>query len=80
MISTDSDEINWIREKVGDYLNGTVAKTESEEGVFEFIEELKREFVGASSLTRGEMLQLVNLAPRTDAEVHLVSILRCVCI
>ena len=72
MIGDHSDEIKWLREKVTGYLNDTVASEQDAEGIQAFIQAIRTQFVGPSKLTTAETLQLVNLAPRTEAEVHLV--------
>ena len=37
-----------------------------------FIGKVTLSYIGESELTRAEVLQLVNLTPRSEAEIHLV--------
>ena len=74
VIGDHSAEIKWLRDKVSKYLEQTVVLKQDADGINGFIQAASAQFVGPSKLTKAEILQLINLAPRTDAEVHLVSL------
>mmetsp|Transcript_16002 Transcript_16002/g.19858 ORF Transcript_16002/g.19858 Transcript_16002/m.19858 type:complete len:126 (-) Transcript_16002:784-1161(-) len=70
-----SKEATWVRNKVIKYIeenSDAKPQNQTKDKIAEFINEIKETFTGESELTRAEILQLINLAPKSVALVDLI--------